>query len=251
MVAPPAVVVSTATLRRARADRPDRRAPHQRHRLEQAFEAFDPRDAAIGEERARHIVLAGERAGVRDGKLARGRRAAELVGDDRLAARRSAEREFAQRRRIADAIRGTAGSRRCRDHPASTAQISPTDRSTSLPIETRPAKPTPLRLAARHQRADHRAGVRGDEDAADRNVRLGEGRVGGQHHAFAQIDHAEAGRADQPDAGLGRDLAQPLLARGAVRAGLGKARPPGWWRSSRRPGRIRRPRRSRPRSAPG
>ena len=90
--------------RRARADRPDRRAAHQRQRLEQAFEAFDPRDAAIGEERARDIVLAGERAGMGDGKLARRRRAAELVGDDRLAALGGAEREVAQRRRIADAF---------------------------------------------------------------------------------------------------------------------------------------------------
>ena len=39
------------------------------------------------------------------------------------------------------------------------------------------------RLAARHQRADHGAGVRGEEGAADRNVRLGERRVGGEQQA--------------------------------------------------------------------
>ena len=102
MMAPPAVVVSTATR--------GGRAPTGRIGVRRtsgsasisAFEAFDPRDAAIGEERARHIVLAGKRAGVGDGKLARRRRAAELVGDDRLAARRGPEREVAQRGRIAD-----------------------------------------------------------------------------------------------------------------------------------------------------
>ena len=119
MMAPPAVVVTTATLRRPRADRADRRAAHQRQRFEQGFEAFHPRDAAIGEERARDVVLAGERAGVRDGELARRRRAAELVGDDRLAARRGAEREFAQARPRCGCFRGTADSCRCRGHRAS------------------------------------------------------------------------------------------------------------------------------------
>ena len=250
-MAPPAVVVSTATRGAPCADRADRRAAHQRQRLDQRLEAFDPRDAAIGEERARHIVLAGERAGVGDGKLARRRRAAELVGDDRLAARRRAEREFAQRRPHCGSIRGTAGSRRCRDRRACTAQISPTERSTSLPIETSPAKPTPARLAARHQRADHGAGVRGKEGAADRNVRLGEGRVGGEQQAFAQVHDAEARRAD--DAGC---RFRPRPPSGAARAPrrprrFRRSRRPGWWRPSRRPCRIRRPRRSRLRSAPG
>ena len=65
--------------------------------------------------------------------------------------------------------------------------------------------------------------MRCHENPPDRNVRLGEGRVGGEHHAFAQVDNAEARRADQPDAGLRRDLLQPLLARGPS-PGLGKAR---------------------------
>src|SRR5215510_3632653 len=64
----------------------DRHTREQRQTLDQALEGVDPRNAAGLEELIGDVVLARERAGVRDRKLARGVRAAELVGDDRLAA---------------------------------------------------------------------------------------------------------------------------------------------------------------------
>ena len=79
------------------------------------------------------------------------------------------------------------------------------------------------RAAARVDRADHAAGMRGDEDAADRQVGLVERRIGGEHRLGAQVDDAEARRADDADAGLGDDLAQPRLARDAFGAGFGEA----------------------------
>ena len=216
-----------------------------------AFEAFDPRDAAIGEERARHIVLAGERAGVGDGKLARRRRAAELVGDDRLAARRRAEREFAQRRRIADRIRGTAGSRRCRDHRASRRRSRrptgrPRCRSRRGPRSRRPrALPrdisAPIMVPECEAKKVRPTGMSGSAKAA-----LAVSITPSRRLTTPRLE----GPISRMPVSAATSL-QALLARHAVRAGLGEARPPGWWRSSRRPGRIRRPRRSRPRSAPG
>ena len=79
------------------------------------------------------------------------------------------------------------------------------------------------RLAARQERADHAAGVRRREDAADRQVRLVERGVGGEKRLVPQIDHAEARRPDETRAGILQKLPDPRLARGAFRAGLGKA----------------------------
>ena len=237
--------------RRPCADRADRRAAHQRHRLDQRFEAFDPRDAAIGQERARHIVLAGERAGVRDGKLARRRRAAELVGDDRLAARRGAEREFAQRSAHCGCFRGTADSRRCRGHRASRRKSRrPTDRPRCR-SRRGPAKPTPRALPR-----DISAPIMVPECEAKKMRPTGmsgsaKAALAVSISAFAQIDDAEARRADHADAGLGRDLAQPLLARDALGAGLGEAGRQDGGDLHARARRIRRPYRSPPRSVPG
>ena len=58
------------------------------------------------------------------------------------------------------------------------------------------------RLAARQERADHAAGMRGGEDAADRQVRLVERGVGGEERLVPQIDHAEARRPDEARAGV-------------------------------------------------
>ena len=114
MVAPPAVVVTTPT-RGGRAPtgrigvrRTSGSASISASRLSTRAMPQSARNA-LGD-----VVLAGERAGVRDGELARGRRAAELVGDDRLAACGRAERKVAQRVGVAHAFPGTAGSRRCR-----------------------------------------------------------------------------------------------------------------------------------------
>ena len=97
MVAPPAVVVTTPTVGAPRAACARRHARQQREALDQPFQRIDARDAAVGQERVGHVVLAGERAGVGDRKLARRGRAAELVGEHRLAARGGGEREGAQR----------------------------------------------------------------------------------------------------------------------------------------------------------
>ena len=118
MVAPPPVVVTTATRGAPRRVGTGTRASSGRPSIRPSS-VVDPRDAAIGEERVGDVVLAGERAGVRHRELARGFRAAELVGDDRLAALGRGEREARAARRRCAWFRGTARSRRCRDRRAS------------------------------------------------------------------------------------------------------------------------------------
>ena len=71
------------------------------------------------------------------------------------------------------------------------------------------------RLAAREQRADHAAGVRGGEDAADRQVRLVERGVGGKHRLVAQVDDAEARRPDDADAGVLQQISPNRASRAA------------------------------------
>ena len=78
------------------------------------------------------------------------------------------------------------------------------------------------RLAARQERADHAAGMRCREDAADRQIRLVERGVGGEKRLVPQIDHAEARRPDETRAGVLQELPDPRLARRPFRAGLGK-----------------------------
>ena len=119
MVAPPAVVVTTPTSARARTCRSRRHPRQQRQAPISASSVVDARDAASREEGVGHIVLARERAGMRDRKLARRGRTAELVGDDRLAALRGRERKGAQRGPRGAWFRETACSRRCRDRRAS------------------------------------------------------------------------------------------------------------------------------------
>ena len=205
--------------RRPRAHGTDRRAPHQRQCLDQSFEAFDARDATIGEERARYVVLARERASVGHRQFARGRGAAELVGNDRLAAFRRAEREVAQRGRIADAFEKQQVAVDIGIIEGRGADLA--DREIDLIADRHePREADAACLPARHQRADHGAGVRGKEGAPDRNVRLGEGCVGGEQQALAQVDHAQARRTDNADPGFGRDLAQPVFTCEPVGAGF-------------------------------
>jgi hypothetical protein len=82
---------------------------------------------------------------VRDGELARGRRAAELVTDDRLAARRRLARERAHRRRVADRLQEQQVAVDVGIIEGRGANFAD-DRSTSLPIDTREANPTPFCL---------------------------------------------------------------------------------------------------------
>ena len=190
MVAPPAVVVTTPTL-----PAPARRRGSGTRRTS-GRPSISPRGFPPARCRIRRGTRRRRRPRRRAHRCARPqararRRAAELVGDHRLAALAAAS---AKRARLARGAwsRETAGSRRCRDHRACSSQISPSERSTSLPTETRPGEADAACLAAREQRADHASGVRGDEGAADRQFRLVEGRVRGQHRLAAQIDHAEA-----------------------------------------------------------
>ena len=80
----------------------------------------------------------------------------------------------------------------------------------------------PQALAARQEGADHAAAVGGAEDLSDRQVGLVERGIGGEQRAVAQIDDAEARRADDAHAGRAHDLGQPALARDARSAGLGE-----------------------------
>ena len=94
------------------------------------------------------------------------------------------------------------------------AQISPSERSTSLPTETSAGKADAARLAARTDRADHAAGMRGGEDAAGRQVRFVERGIGGEHRL---VRRSTTPRLDGPtmrSAGLGaRSRAAALRAR--------------------------------------
>ena len=97
----------------------ERHAGEQRQALDQAVERIDPGDAAFGEKHVGDVVLARQRTGMRDRQLARRRRAAELVGQHRLAPRRPPPAQSAARQRRAAWSRGTACSCRCRDRRAS------------------------------------------------------------------------------------------------------------------------------------
>ena len=212
-----------ADARAARRALRDRHAREQRQALDQAVERLDARDAAVGEERVGDVVLAGERAGVRDRELARRRRAAELVGEDRLAARGGGEREAAQRIGVAHGFE--------KQHVAVDAGIIERRRADLAEREIdlvadrdQAGEADAARLAARA--AARRSCCRECEAAKMRPT----GRSVSSKAALAvsialraQVDDAEARRPDDADAGARADLAQPRLARRAFGAGLGEA----------------------------
>jgi hypothetical protein len=117
---------------------------------------------------------------VGDRKLARGFRAAKLVGDDRLAARRRLEREAAQVLGVAHGFE--------EQHVAVDAGIverrraDVAEREIDLVADRNEAgEADAARLPARKQRADQAAAVGGGEDAADRQLGLVERGIGGEH----------------------------------------------------------------------
>ena len=204
MVAPPAVVVSTPTAPAPRAARQSRHARQQRQPFDQRVERVDARDAAFGQKHVGDVVLAGERAGVRDRELARRRRTAELVGEHRLAARCRAERKAPQARGMAHGFE--------KQHVAVDAGVierrlaDVAEREIDLVADRdQPGEADAARLAAGEQRADHAARVGGGEDAADRQVLLVEGGVRGQHRLAAQVDDAEARRTNDAQPGARAD----------------------------------------------
>ena len=86
-----------------------------------------------------------------------------------------------------------------------------------------PGETDAARLAAREQRTDQAAAVGGGEDAPGRQVGLVEGGVRRQHGLAAQVDHAEARRADEADAGARAGLAQAAFACQSLTAGFREA----------------------------
>ena len=189
-----------------------RHAGEQRKALDQSFQCIDASNAALGEEHAGDVVLARQRAGVRDGQFARRGRAPELVGQHRLAAPGGFEREGAQCVGLAQGFE--------KQHVAVDAGIVEgrradlADRKIDLVADRDEAgEVDAARLAARQERADHPAGVRSREDAADRQVRLVECGVGGEKRLVPQVDHAEARRSDETRAGILQELPDPRLAR--------------------------------------
>ena len=169
----------------ARRSTRDGDARHQRKTFDQSVQGFHARDAAGFEKLVRNVVLAGERAGMRDRELARDIRAAELVCHDGLAARGSLLREsikliglahrFEKQHEAVDArIVNTA------------AQISPTERSTSLPTETGPRNNAAC-LCARSGAPISASAMRRDKNApaecqSRRRPRLRKKNVGTQIH---------------------------------------------------------------------
>ena len=221
MVAPPAVVVTTPTRLRLAARR-NRHPRQQRQAFDQAVERVDPRDAASLEEDIGDVVLAGERAGMGDRKLARRRRAAELVGDDRFAALRRRERKTAQRLGMPHGFE--------KQHVAVDAGIIErrradfAEREIDLVADRNQAgEADAARLAAREQGPDQAAAVGGGEDAAGRQLRLVEGGVRRQHGLGAQVDHAEARRSDEAHAGARADVAQAPFPCQSLAAGFREA----------------------------
>ena len=221
MVAPPAVVVTTPTRLRPAAGR-NRHPRQQRQAFDQGVERVDPRDAASLEESIGDVVLARKRAGMGDRELARRGRAAELVGDDRFAALRRRQRKPAQRLRMPHgfekqhvAVDAGIIERGCADFA---------EREVDLVADrNQPGETDAAGLAAREQRTDEAAAVGGGEDAPGRQVRLVEGGVRRQHGLAAQVDHAEARRADEADAGARAGLAQSAFARQSLGAGFREA----------------------------
>ena len=240
MVAPPAGRGDHADPRRLRGRRAprDRHAREQRQSLDQAVQRLDPGDAAIGEERLRHVVLAGERAGMGDRELARLGRAAELVGQDRLAARAPPRARRRAAHRHGAAFRGTACSRRSPDHRASRRRSRRAkDRPRCRP---RPGRQSRCRAPCR-ARAARRSCCR-----CGRPRRCGRpGRSCSSKAALAvsitlraQVDHAEARRPDDAQAGASTHLAQLRDARERRRRRPRRSRRPARSRPSRRAGRI-------------
>jgi hypothetical protein len=145
----------------------DGHAQEQRQAFDQALERVGPCNAAGLEKHVGDIVFAGERAGVRDRKLARGGRAPELVGDDRFAARGRRNREAAQGFGVPHGLEEQhvavdAGIiERCRADLA--------EREIDLVADGNEAgKGYAARLAPRHERPDEVAAVRGGKDAPGR-----------------------------------------------------------------------------------
>ena len=156
---------------------------------------------------------------MRDRELARSGRAAELVGQHRLAAFGGGQREAAKRIGVPHGLE--------EQHVAVDAGIverrraDVAEREIDLVADRYQAgEADAARLAAREQRADQAAAVRSREDAAHRQVGLIEGGVGRHHRFGAQVDDAEARRSDQAEAGAGAGFAQALLACDARAAGL-------------------------------
>ena len=200
----------------------ERHAGKERQPFEQAVERVDPRDAAGGEKDICDIIIAGERAGMCDGKLARRGGAAELVGNDRLAAVRCRGCEAVQRIGMPHRLQKQQVAVDAGIVERGLAYFA--QRKIDLVADRdQPGETDIPRLAARKQRSDQTAGVRGGKDAADRQVDLVEGGIRRQHHLVAQIDDAEARRPDDTDAGSCAGIAQAHLACAAVHPGLGKA----------------------------
>ena len=199
-----------------------RHAPRQREGLEHRIGDADAGDAQVLQEGVGHVVLAGECAGVRGRHLCGSGRSAQLVGQHRLAAACGFEGEGAQAVAVVKgfqeqqiAVDGRIVQRRRADLADAEVGLG-SDRH-------QPGKAHAARLAARHQRTEHAAALRCDEEPAARQALLGEGRVGRQHQAVARVHHAQAVGAEQAHAGAARTLAQRLFARSAVGTGFGKA----------------------------
>ncbi len=86
----------------------------ERSDLDQRFEKVDPQDAAVAEESVERAVGAGERAGVRAREALAELRAAELVGDYRLARRMRRARARGKARRIAHRLQEQQDAARLR-----------------------------------------------------------------------------------------------------------------------------------------
>ena len=171
---------------------------------------------------------------MRDGELARRRRAAELVGDDRLAACRRAEREFAQR------------SRRCGSAfeeqqvavdigiVERAAQISPTEQI-DLVADRDEARKADRRCALPR---DISAPIMVPECEAKKVRPTG---MSGSAKAALAVSITPSRRLTTPrlDGPITRmPVSAATVAAGAARARRPprrsrRSRPPGWWRSSR------------------
>jgi len=213
------VVVTTDTPARERA-KDD--SPRERRHLEQSFEEIDLDDAVLAQERRHRGTRAGERAGMRGREKLTGCRAAERVGDQRLAGRVRLAGELCEPVGAPNGLeeqQETVGARVIDEQAAEIA-----DRQIGLVADRDQAgEADAARLAARQQGADQAAAVRQHGQAAGQQLLQLKRGVDGQRESPVAIDDPHAVRPDQAHPGGARRLENAVLQRATLGAGFGEA----------------------------
>ncbi len=231
---PPAFVI-TATRR----PRGSGLAREQRGDVDQLAEGRGPDHAGLAEERVDRGLGAGERRGVRAGRLLSRARRAALHRENRLPRARAAER-CARTCAGCRTTRGRGGRDPCRRSSSHHSSRSFEDTSALFPIETNDESPSP-RASARSSSARPSAPLCDEKPIAPLRERARrEGRV----QAHRRGGDPEAVRADEPRAVRADEREQLLLALDSLATDLGEAGGDHAERADARLQRLPRPRRA-------